>query len=248
MNILGIDVGGSGIKGAIVNTLNGELVSDRIRIITPNPASPESISNVIKSICNKNNWKGPVGVSFPTIVKNGKAMHFGNLDHSCQGVQLDKLFKSKIGNEFFVLNDADAAAMAVMEFGEGKNKKGLVITITIGTGIGSGAFFNGKLMSNFELGRIYGRKGDIMEHFASDAARKRNDWDFKKWGKRINFFLNHLEKSFSPDLIIIGGGISKRMNLFENYIKINTPILPAKLKNNAGIVGAAIFAKRNFTI
>ena len=172
-------------------------------------------------------------------------MHYGNLDKSWKGTRVDKLFRSKVGADFFVVNDADAAAMGVMEFGEGKNEKGLVMTITIGTGIGSGVFFNGELLSNFELGRLYGKKGDIMESFASDAARKRNDWEFKKWGKRLNFFLNHVEKSFNPDLIILGGGVSKKIDQFAKYIDIETPFKAAKLKNNAGIIGASLFAKRN---
>jgi polyphosphate glucokinase len=158
---------------------------------------------------------------------------------------VDKLFEQHSNNSFFVVNDADAAAMGVMEFGVGKAEKGLVITITLGTGIGSGVFFNGELLSNFELGRLYGKKGDIMELFASDAARKRNDWDFKKWGKRLNFFLSHIEKSFNPDLIIIGGGVSKKIDHFKRYIDIETPFKSAELKNNAGIVGAALFAKRS---
>ena len=245
MEILGIDIGGSGIKGAIVDTNKGEIVSERLRIPTPKPAKPEAISEVIKILCNQHQWNGIIGVSFPTIIKNGKAMHYGNLDKSWQGIQVDQLFRSKVGTDFFVVNDADAAAMGVMEFGEGKNEKGLVMTITIGTGIGSGVFFNGELLSNFELGRLYGKKGDIMESFASDAARKRNDWEFKKWGKRLNFFLNHIEKSFNPDLIILSGGVSKKIDQFAKYIDIETPFKAAELKNNAGIVGAALFAKRN---
>ena len=245
MKILGIDIGGSGIKAAIVDTETGTLVGERLRIPTPKPATPEALSEVIKTLCRQHQWESNVGVSFPTIIKNGKAMHYGNLDQSWQGTQVDELFRSKVGNDFFVVNDADAAAMGVMEFGEGKNEKGLVMTITIGTGIGSGVFFNGELLSNFELGRLYGKKGDIMESFASDAARKRNEWDFKKWGKRLNFFLNHVEKSFNPDLIILGGGVSKKINQFESYIDIKTPLKAAELKNNAGIVGAALFAKRN---
>jgi len=246
MEILGIDIGGSGIKGAIVDTKKGELVSERLRIPTPKPATPEAVSEVIRTICNQHQWSGIVGVSFPTIIKKGKAMHYGNLDKSWKGTQVDQLFRSKVGIDFFVVNDADAAAIGVMEFGEGKNEKGLVMTITIGTGIGSGVFFNGELLSNFELGRLYGKKGDIMESFASDAARKHNDWEFKKWGKRLNFFLNHVEKSFNPDLIILGGGVSKKIDQFAKYIDIETPFKAAELKNNAGIVGAALFAKRNY--
>lgn len=243
MNILGIDVGGSGIKGAVVNTSNGELLSERLRISTPNPPTAESIAGVIQTLCNNFNWKGPVGVSFPTVIKNGKAMHYGNLDQSVKDQQLDLLFEEQVGNKFFIVNDADAAAMSVMEFGAGKNQKGLVMTITIGTGIGSGVFFNGNLLSNFELGRLYGNKGDIMESFASDAARKRKNWDLKSWVKRLNFFLSHVEDIFNPDLIILGGGISKKFDEFKKHITIKTPFKSAKLKNNAGIVGAALFAK-----
>ena len=248
MNILGIDIGGTGIKGAIVDSETGELISERLRVPTPQPATPENVSNTMKVFMKSFNWKGPVGVSFPTIIKNGKAMHFGNLDPSWELTQVDKLFKSITNNNYYVVNDADAAAMGVMEFGVGKNKMGLVITITLGTGIGSGVFFNGQLLSNFELGRMYGRKGDIMEYFAADSARKREDWSFKSWGKRVNFFLKHVENTFNPDLLIIGGGISKKMDKFEAFININTPIKAAELKNNAGIIGAAIFAKKQLSI
>ena len=248
MNILGIDIGGTGIKGAIVDSETGELISERLRVPTPQPATPENVSNTMKVFMKSFEWKGPVGVSFPTIIKNGKAMHFGNLDPSWELTQIDTLFKSTTNNNYYVVNDADAAAMGVMEFGVGKNKMGLVITITLGTGIGSGVFFNGQLLSNFELGRMYGRKGDIMEYFAADSARKREDWSFKSWGKRVNFFLKHIENTFNPDLLIIGGGISKKMDKFEAFININTPIKAAELKNNAGIIGAAIFAKKQLSI
>ena len=245
MNILGIDIGGTGIKGAIVDSLTGDIISERLRIPTPQPATPENVSLSLKSLIKEFQWEGPVGISFPTIIKNGKAMHFGNLDPSWQFTQVDTHFKSTTGNDYFIVNDADAAAMGVMEFGVGKNVMGLVITITLGTGIGSGVFFNGELLSNFELGRMYGRKGDIMEQFAADSARKREEWSFKTWGKRVNFFLKHVENTFNPDLIIIGGGVSKKMDKFESYITINTPIKAAELKNNAGIIGAAIFAKKS---
>ena len=232
-----------GIKGAIVDTKTGELLSERFRIATPKPATPESVAAELETFIKTFDWKGPVGISFPTVIKNGKAMQYGNLDKSWQYTQIDTLFKSKTGHDFYIVNDADAAAMGVMEFGVGKNQMGLVITITLGTGIGSGVFFDGKLLSNFELGRMYGRKGDIMESFAADSARKREEWSFKAWAKRVNFFLNHVEKTFNPDLIIIGGGVSKKMDKFEQYIDLNTPLKAAELKNNAGIIGAAIYAK-----
>ena len=244
MDILGIDIGGTGIKGAIVDTITGELTSKRFRIPTPKPATPENVSNTMIEFIKEFKWKGQIGVSFPTIIKNGKAMHYGNLDPSWEFIQVDDLFKSKTNNNYSVVNDADAAAMGVMEFGVGKDKMGLVITITLGTGIGSGVFFNGQLLSNFELGRLYGEKGDIMEYFAADSARKREEWSFKSWGKRVNFFLKHIEKTFNPDLIIIGGGVSKKIDKFKKYISIKTPVKAAELKNNAGIIGAAIFAKK----
>ena len=218
MEILGIDIGGTGIKGAVVDTITGELSSERLRVPTPKPATPESVAAELETFLKTFDWKGPVGISFPTVIKNGKAMQYGNLDKSWQYTQIDTLFKSKTGHDFYIVNDADAAAMGVMEFGVGKDQMGLVITITLGTGIGSGVFFDGKLLSNFELGRMYGRKGDIMEFFAADSARKREDWSFKAWAKRVNFFLNHVEKTFNPDLIIIGGGVSKKMDKFVKYI------------------------------
>ncbi len=242
MELLGIDIGGSGIKASIVDAATGELISERKRIATPQPAKPKAVAETVNELINSLNWKGPVGVSFPTVIKNGKALHYGNLHKSWEGTQIDELFKKHCGQDFYVLNDADAAALAVMKFGAGKDKKGLVITVTLGTGIGSGVFFDGKLLSNFELGRIYGKKGDIMESFAADSARKREGLSYKEWGKRVNFFLTHIEEIMRPELIIIGGGVSKKMEKFKKYITIDTPVVPAQLLNDAGIIGAAMFA------
>lgn len=242
MKLLGIDIGGSGIKAAIVDASTGELLSERKRIPTPKPATPNAVSDTVNEIIESLNWDGPVGVSFPTIVKNGKALHYGNLDKQWKNTQIDNLFKNRCNQDFYVVNDADAAAMAEMKFGSGKNKNGLIAIITLGTGIGSGVFFNGKLLSNFELGQIHGKKGDIMESFAAESARKREDLSYKEWGKRVSYFLSHLENIIHPDLFIIGGGISKKMEKFEKHLDIKTPITAAKLLNNAGIVGAAMFA------
>ena len=245
MELLGIDIGGSGIKASIVDAETGNILSDRKRIPTPQPAKPDAVAKVVNEIIKSLDWKGSVGVSFPTIIKNGKALHYGNLHKSWQGTQIDELFKKYCGLDFYVLNDADAAAMAVMKFGAGKDKKGLVVTITLGTGIGSGVFFNGELLPNFELGRIYGKKGDIMESFAADSARKREGLSYKEWGKRVNFFLSHVEQTMCPELIIIGGGVSKKMDKFKKHITIETPVIPAQLLNDAGIIGAAMFALEN---
>ena len=245
MELLGIDIGGSGIKGAIVDAATGEIVSERTRIPTPRPAKPKAVAKTVSKIIENLNWNGPIGVSFPTVIKNGKALQHGNLHKSWKGVQIDELFKEKCKQDFYVLNDADAAAMAVMKFGAGKDKIGLVITVTLGTGIGSGVFNNGELLSNFELGRIYGKEGDIMEAFAADSARKREDLSWKEWGQRLNFFFTHVEQTMHPDLFIVGGGVSKKMDKFQQYITIDTPVIPALLLNNAGIIGAAMFALEN---
>ncbi|MBT8395003.1 MAG: ROK family protein [Flavobacteriaceae bacterium] len=245
MELLGIDIGGSGIKGAIVDVETGKLVSERIRIPTPQPAKPKAVAKVVQELINDLNWNGPVGVCFPTVIKNGKALQYGNLHKSWKNKQIDKLFKECCANDFYVLNDADSAAMAVMKFGAGRDKKGLVITITIGTGLGSGVFYNGQLLPNFELGRIYGKQGDIMESFAADSARKREDLNYKEFGRRINFFLTHLEQTMRPEIFIIGGGISKNLDKFEKYLTLETPVIPAQLLNDAGIIGAAMFALEN---
>lgn len=242
MEILGIDIGGSGIKAAIVDIVSGEFISERVRIPTPKPAKPNSVSRVIKQIVDIFKWEGPVGISFPTVIVHGKAMQYGNLDKTWKGTQIDTLFEKHTNNKYFVVNDADAAAMAVMNYGIGKGKKGLVIVVTIGTGIGSGVFYNGELLQNFELGRIYGKKGDIMESFASDAARQIKDYSYKAWAKRFNFFLKHVEDTMHPEIFIIGGGISKKMHRFEKYLDLETPVIAAELKNDAGIIGAAYFA------
>ena len=242
MIILGIDIGGSGMKAAKVNVTTGQIVSDRFRIATPKPATPDVVADTVCQILDHFEWNGPVGVSFPTIVKNGKASSSGNLDKEWKKTRIDKLFSKRCGQEFFVVNDADAAGMAEMKYGAGKNKDGLVITITIGTGLGSGVFFNGELLRNFELGTVYGKDGKLIEIYAADSARKREDLSYEEWGKRFNFFLKYIDRIMHPDLFILGGGVSKKMDRFEQYLTVKTPVVPAKNLNNAGIIGAAVFA------
>ena len=239
MEVLGIDIGGTGIKGAIVDTITGELVTDRYRINTPNPAIPEDVALTIKNIVDHFNWKGTAGCGFPTPLAHGKSQSGGNLHESWKGVQVDKLFQKTSGIEFTVINDADAAAEAEMHFGAGKGKLGLVAVITLGTGIGSGLFFNGNLIPNTELGHVT-YKNDAFEKYAADSIRKKEDLSYSKWGKRLNKYFQHIELILSPDLFIIGGGASKKLNKFIEEIKINTPIIPAENKNEAGIIGAAM--------
>ena len=248
MEILGIDVGGSGIKAGIVDVGQGALISDRHRIPTPKPSKPEAVAEVIKEMLEHFNWTGPVGVCFPTVIVNGRSMTRSNLEPEWKDFQVDKLFKDWTGQQFHVINDADAAGLAEMRFGAGVDKNGLVITITIGTGLGSGVFFNGELIPNFELGRIFGKDGQPIEYYAANSARKKEGMSYKKWGKRFNFFLQHLVRVCSPDLFILGGGASKKLSKFREALTVKVPILVAEKRNNAGIIGAAMFASEKLKV
>jgi len=242
MEVLGIDIGGTGIKGAIVNVDTGELVSERHRIPTPIGAKPNDVANEVTAMVNYFNWKGKVGCGFPTIISKGKARSHGNIDSSWMNTQVNTLFSEKTGLEFFIVNDADAAGLAEIKMGAGKAVPGVVILITVGTGLGSGVFVDGKLVPNVELGTVPYKEYERFEYYASDSARKREDLSYKKWGKRFNKFLKFTEQTFSPDLIIIGGGASKKMYKFKEALEISVPVVSAKYKNNAGIIGAAMTA------
>ena len=243
MEILGIDVGGTGIKGAIVNIESGELVSEKHRVPTPKGAKPQDIADEVAEIVEHFNWKGKIGCGFPAIISHGVALSSGNIHKSWRGQNVEELFGERTGLDFNVANDADVAGLAEMTFGIGKDKQGLVFMITIGTGIGSGAFYNGELLPNFELGTIPYKKYKHIEHFAADSARKRDNLSYEEWGTRFNKFLKIIQLMFSPDLIILGGGASKKIEKYKNQLTIKAPILPAKFENKAGIVGAALIAR-----
>jgi polyphosphate glucokinase len=245
MKVLGIDIGGSGIKAAIVDTITGELLSERHRIDTPKPSEPKAVAKVIKEIVKHFDWKGPVGCCFPTIIVDGQCKHHGNLSEEWVGVKADKLFKKACdGIPFYVSNDADLAGVAEMSLGAGKDKKGKVFVITIGTGIGSALFYNGKLIPNVELGHIYHTNGEIIEKFVSDSARKREKLTLTEWAKRFDIFLQHLKIIHTPELFILGGGISKKFDNFKEHLTVDIPVKVAKFKNNAGIIGAAMYARK----
>jgi len=241
MQILGIDIGGSGIKGAIVDTITGELVTKKFRLPTPRPATPMKVAKTVQKLVNHFDWKGDVGAGFPTPLFHGKCLSGSNLHPEWKGVQADTLFKSVTGLEFTVINDADAAAEAEMHFGAGKGKDGLVAVITLGTGIGSGLFYNGVLIPNSVLGHV-SYKGEPYEKYAADSIRKQEDLSYSKWGKRLNKYFRHIELILSPDLFIIGGGASAKLHKFIDQINIRTEIIPAENKNEAGIIGAAVGA------
>jgi len=240
--ILGIDIGGSGVKGAVVHTKKGILLTDRYRIPTPQPATPDAVAEVINKITKHFKWKGPVGVGFPGVIQQGIARTAANLNEAWIDRDLNKLFSEVTGCKVHVVNDADAAGMAESKFGAGKGVKGTVILITVGTGLGTVIFTNGRLVPNLELGHVILHGADA-ELYASDAARSNNELSWDVWAERFNEYLQRIEYLVWPDKIIIGGGASKKGEKFFPYLTTKAPVVPAKLKNEAGIVGAALVSK-----
>lgn len=240
--ILGIDVGGSGIKGAIVNTKTGKLKTKRYRIPTPEGATPDDVAAVVGKIAKHFKWTGPVGCGFPAVVRNGVALTAANVDKSWIGTNIAEKFEESSDCPVVVLNDADAAGMAEMKFGAGKDKKGVVMLFTIGTGIGTVIFSHGKLVPNTELGHVL-LNTMSAEEYASDAVRQKEQLSWEVWAGRFNEYLLYMERIFWPDLMIIGGGMSKKEDKFNDHLTVQTTVLPARLLNNAGIIGAAVAAR-----
>ena len=248
MEILGIDIGGSGIKGAPVDIQTGELVSDRYRISTPQPATPDAVSDVVAEIAQHFEWEGLVGCALPARVKRGVALTAANIDKAWIGTDAEKLIAKKTGCPTIALNDADAAGVAEMTFGAGKGREDLVLLLTFGTGIGSALFNEGRLVPNTEFGHVIlsGQdKGKDAEDYAADSARKNDDLSWKEWAERAQEYLDHIEFLLSPDLIILGGGISKpkKHDKYLDQLSTKAELTPAELQNEAGIVGAACRAR-----
>jgi polyphosphate glucokinase len=239
--MLGIDIGGTGIKGAPVDTETGRLLADRHRIVTPRPATPPAVAAVVGEVASFFNWKEATGATFPAVMKNGVACTAANVDPSWIGTDAGKLFSDAIGAPVTVLNDADAAGVAEMEFGAGKGVPGVVIMVTLGTGIGSAVFLDGKLVPNTELGHLRMGKKDA-ERVAAESVREAEQLSWKQWAKRLDVYFEYLEALFSPDLVIVGGGVSKKSDKFLPLISTRVDIVPAQLLNEAGIVGAAVAA------
>ena len=242
MEILGIDIGGSGIKGAIVDTATGELKSERIRLVTPQPATPEAVAQTLKELVDQIGYKGPIGCGFPPRVINGEVLTAANIDKSWINVKVEDLFSKVTGQKVFVANDADVAGLAELTFGAVKDYKGPVLFLTIGTGIGSALFINGQMYPNTEFGHIK-FKGDIAEHYCSDAVREREELGYKEWGERLNKFLEYIAFLTQPDFIVLGGGVSKKFEKYESKLTLSTKVVPATTLNLAGIIGAAMYAK-----
>ncbi len=242
---LGIDVGGTGIKGALVDTVKGELVSEKIKYATPQPSRPKSVMTVINQLiddfgCRNQNF----GCGFPSIIKHDVCYSAANIDDGWLNMNLHDFFLEHTGSKVSFVNDADAAAVAEMTHGHGKGVMGIVILITLGTGIGSGIFLDGKLFPNSEFGHLLYKKS-VFEHYASNGARKKKELSWREWGKELDVFLNHVDLIINPDLIILGGGVSKYFEeKFKKYIEISTPIVQASMGNNAGIIGAAMLSNQ----
>lgn len=243
MEILGIDIGGSGIKGAPVDTEQGVLTAERHRIPTPQPATPGAVIDVVGEIVEHFRWDGLIGCTFPAIVKNGITHSAANVDNAWIGYEAEKHLRQRTGCSLMLINDADAAGIAEMQLGAGRNREGVVFILTLGTGIGSAIFVNGELLPNSELGHLEVH-GKEAEKWTADSARTRKNLKWKAWAERLNTYLSHLEFLFSPDLFILGGGVSKKFDKYESYLTTQAPVVPAALRNEAGIVGAALAARR----
>jgi polyphosphate glucokinase len=241
MQILGIDIGGTGIKGAVVDIKKGVFKTDRLRILTPHPATPEAVSDVVGRVTKHFEWDGPLGCTFPGVVKAGTIHTAANLDPGWIGLPADESFEKATGCPSTVLNDADAAGLAEVRLGHKHARHGVTMLITFGTGIGTALFVDGELVPNTELGHIELRGGDA-EKWAAESARERENLDWEAWAARVNEYLHKIEELFWPDLFIVGGGVSKQAKDFLPLLDTRTEVVAAELRNRAGIVGAALAA------
>jgi polyphosphate glucokinase len=242
MRIFGVDIGGSGIKGAPVDLDTGELAGDRLRIPTPKPATIGACAAVVHEILDHFGYRGPVGCGYPGVIRGGLVKTAVNVDRSWLDVDAAARFADATGRPFRFVNDADAAGLAEMRFGAGRGRSGVVLLVTIGTGLGTALFTDGHLVPNLELGHIE-MDGRDAERWASDAARKRKDLSWKKWARRFDGYLNRLHAYLWPDLIILGGGASKKPEKFLRHLDVPCEVVTAELQNEAGIVGAALAAE-----
>jgi polyphosphate glucokinase len=239
----GIDIGGSGIKGALVDTSNGTLVTKRVRIPTPHPSTPKAVAEVVATLLRDADWRGPVGATFPAVIQHGVARSAANVDKSWINTDVDAVFTEAAPGtaDVYVLNDADAAGLAEARFGAAKGVRGVVIMLTFGTGIGSALLMDGVLVPNTELGHLE-LDGRDAEKRAAASARDEEKLSYKEWAKRVDRYMNHVQRLFTPDLFVVGGGVSKAAEKWVPLLHLETPVKPAQLLNEAGIVGAAMAA------
>ncbi|MGL4648780.1 MAG: polyphosphate--glucose phosphotransferase, partial [Caldilineaceae bacterium] len=240
MQALGIDIGGSGVKGSVVDLARGELLGERVRFDTPLASTPAAVAPLVAAIVKQLKWTGPVGCTFPGIIYHGVIKTAANLDKAWVDTDGVRLFERVTGRPVKLINDADAAGIAEMSYGAGRNQAGVTIMLTFGTGIGSAVFLDGKLLPNTEFGHLPIR-GKAAEHRAAARIRKEEGLSWEEWAERVNEYLALLEFFFSPDLFIIGGGVSKKYDRFMHLLRTRALIVPAQLLNDAGIMGAAMY-------
>ena len=244
MEAFGIDIGGTGIKGAPVDLKSGKLIEERFRVLTPKPATPNAVAKVVDDIVNQFGWRGPIGCTFPAIVQDGVTLSASHVGPEWIGIDAERIIGRAIGQPVVLLNDADAAGMAEIKFGAGKNRGGVVLMLTFGSGVGSALFIDGLLVPNMQLGNLR-NEGKGWEQRVSEVARERQGLSWRRWAKRVNQYLEALEDICVPDLIIIGGGVSDSADKFIDHLSASAEIVAAKLRNDAGIIGAAMAANEN---
>ncbi|SIR86698.1 polyphosphate--glucose phosphotransferase [Williamsia sterculiae] len=236
----GVDVGGSGIKGGVVDFDTGALVGERHKVLTPHPSTPDAVAKGVREVVEHFSWSGPVGITLPSVVTGGVARSAANIDKGWIGTEVYSLFSTALdGRQVSVLNDADAAGMAEDAYGAGKDAKGVIFLLTFGTGIGSAILHNGVLLPNTELGHLE-VDGKEAEHQASSKVKEDKGWSYEKWATKVSAVLITYEKLFSPNLFIVGGGISRKADKWLPHLTNTVPVVPATLQNTAGIVGAAM--------
>ncbi len=239
MQVFGLDIGGSGIKGAPVDAETGELLAERVRVGTPEGARPDDVAAACVEVVSRSGWDGPVGCGFPGVVKGGVVHTAANVADEFIGFDLQERLERELGQPAGIVNDADAAGLAEVRWGAGRGVDGVLLMLTLGTGIGTALFVGGKLVPNTELGHVQLR-GQDAEHYAADRARKAEDLSWKEWAGRVEEYLVMMENLFWPDLIIVGGGVSKKSEKFLPRIETRTEVVPAQMLNAAGIAGAAL--------
>ncbi|MEU4097262.1 polyphosphate--glucose phosphotransferase [Streptomyces sp. NPDC026673] len=242
MSVFGVDIGGSGIKGAPVDLGRGDLAEERFKVLTPHPATPDAVAECVKEVVDHFGWTGPVGATFPGVVTHGMTRTAANVDKGWIDMDAAGLLSQKVGCAVTLLNDADAAGLAEMEYGAGRDRKGTVIVLTLGTGIGSALFIDGRLVPNTEFGHLE-LNGHDAEKRASTKVKDDEGLTWEHWARRLHKYLAHVEMLFSPELFILGGGVSRKADKFLPLLTgIRAEIVPAALQNNAGIVGAGMAA------
>jgi polyphosphate glucokinase len=245
MEILGIDVGATGIKSAIIDTATGELSSEKHRILTPHPATPEAMAGAVNGLFRHHRWKGPAGMGFPAAIQHGIVRTAANIDPSFIGLPISEYFSGETGCPVLVANDADVAGIAEIRFGAGKDHPGVVLIVTIGTGLGTALFSGGHLLPNTELGHVFLANGQHAERYASETVRVTQGLGWENWGARLNLYLGTMESLLWPDLIVLGGGVSEKLDDYSPMLTTRAPIVAARFLNRAGIIGAALFAEES---